>query len=363
MRSGKNPKAEASSGTAGGIEKILPENWLPSRWKEFLPAGWLPETWKERERLVSEGGVCLKICHFNPVLKAHPTYSKPGTISSSADGKEITVAVGSEKRSSGGPKHLFEILDACLQAGYLPGWEGKIEDLRKQYTTLLGPEFEKFDFDTEIVISQLPDEKIAKLQFEDYLSPGKSLSLMTSEKPKSILGIPDGTSVMDLFKSDAWRSQVGSKLSDEQLEQLEKFYNEQLPELHLKAEKMRKEVEKERERTGVKGHKAKYLGCEAIYYAGGVHKNAKMYVAFLMNRYLITGRFLWAIGMLPPGGTPCDSLTKFETKTTTERIGNETFTTHEIIPLKRTCAQEDYLNKEECEEILKTVFQAVENLT
>lgn len=342
----------------------MPQNFN-FNFKQLLPVDWLPKSWEEKERYGGENNVALAINHFNPAIEAHPIYSKSGTISSSPDGKEITVARGSEILQQGGPKDVLDLFNALFKAGYLsPIEHTKVtESLKEGFRISSGPEFEKFDFSAEIVVSQFPDEETAKFQFEDYLFPGKMLSLITSEASEGIPGIPKGMSIKDLLKSDVWRSQAKKMLSEEQLKQIEKFYKEQLPELHLKVEKIRQEVEKEREKTGVKGFKIKYLGCEAIY-LGRQRTNSKMCVAILAaKRYIISGRFLWYLNLLPSGNIPCDSLTKFETKTTTERIEGETFIRHEIIPVKSTLTQEGYLNKEECENILKTVLQVVEKLT
>ena len=65
------------------------------------------------------------------------------------------------------------------------------------------------------------------------------------------------------------------------------------------------------------------------------------------------------VNSFPLGATPCDSLTKFKTKTETYKIGNQIFTTKEIRPAKSTLVKEGYLHKEEVDKIFKSIFSTI----
>ncbi|MDP1629112.1 MAG: hypothetical protein Q8L57_00675, partial [bacterium] len=56
------------------------------------------------------------------------------------------------------------------------------------------------------------------------------------------------------------------------------------------------------------------------------------------------------------GNNFCHSLTKSQTKIETEEIEGKTYRTTHILPVNSTLAQEGYLNREEAEKILDTLF-------
>ncbi len=304
-----------TSSTKEEMEKLSP-SLPPSRWEEF-------------SRSAGENGIMVRIGHINPEVNADPRLTTPGVISQS--GNETTVAVGvSTKRGS--MKGVFNGMTTLAESGIIPDLTlEKVQKIREGIRA--GHGSEKFDVTGDITIARCGDEKIAKQTLENYGS------MPTQGFDVPVPGMPGNVSIMDILKSDVVKAHGVSK--------------KQIAELEVALGRMKKDVAS----SGVKYESEKYLGHDAVF---AEKEGKKNWVAVRVNNFVVTGMLLLMANTLPPGSTPCDSLTKFTTKTIVEHIEGGTFTTHEIRPVKSTYAKEGYPYKEEVDEIFCSVFSKIE---
>ena len=308
----------AVSSTKEEMEKLAPD--LPrSRWKEF-------------SRSAGENGMLVRIGHINPEINADPRLMmSPGSLISQS-GNETTITAGVSTKRGGGWKDYFEGMTALAESGLAPGITlEKVQKHQEQVRAAYGSE--NFDVTGDITIARCGDEKIAKQTLENY---GR---MPTQGFDVPVPGMPGNVSFMDVLKSDVVKAHGVSE--------------KQIAELEVALGKMKKDAAS----SGVKYEGGKYLGYDAIF---AEKEGKKNWVAVRVDNFVVTGMLLLMANTLPPGSTPCDSLTKFTTKTTVERIEGETFTTHEIRPVKSTYAKEGYPYKEEVEEIFRSVFSKIE---
>ncbi|MDP1629327.1 MAG: hypothetical protein Q8L57_01765, partial [bacterium] len=179
-------------------------------------------------------------------------------------------------------------------------------------------------------------------------------------------------------------------LSKEQLKQIEEL----TPKLEEVSKKIKTEYQKRKVETGAQYYQEKYLGFPALFLkmenpefkrysapqpvksktmgmgGGGFDpyvkisprpkvipsKYMEMCLGLRVNNFVVSGSLLYMMPSFPPGNNFCHSLTKFQTKIETEKIEGKTYRTTHILPVNSTLAAEGYLNREEAEKILDTLF-------
>ena len=332
------------------ITKILSKNWLPiKQWEEIL-------------RQVDETRFKVKIGHIDPRRLADPGFINPRVFSESET--KQTVIIGSEHPH--GPKiweraqqKASKMLEECAQAFGRTDLIQKAQELKKKSSEtiksmsqdkLFAPVSEKFDYHSFIIITELADEKIAKQTLESrYLVPTKGF-LDAPVPGMNIPGMSDKTTLRELFKSGVMKDYI----TKEQIKEMEKAMGE-----------VKNEFPK-----NVKMRKGKYQGFDVTFLEG---KNQSSIVSNIKEskdrdkvfdmvrggRFIVSGTLLRIVNSFPLGATPCDSLTKFKTKTTTYKIGDQTFVNKEIRPVKSTLVKEGYLHKEEVDKIFKSIFSTI----
>jgi len=332
------------------ITKILSKNWLPiKQWEEIL-------------RQADETRFKVKIGHIDPRRLADPDFINPRVFSESET--KQTVIIGSEHPH--GPKiweraqqEASKMLEECAQAFGRVDLIQKAQELKKKSSEaiksmsqdkLFAPVSEKFDYHSFIIITELADEKIAKQTLESrYLVPTKGF-LDAPVPGMNIPGMSDKTTLRELFKSGVMKDYI----TKEQIKEMEKAMGE-----------VKNEFPK-----NVKMRKGKYQGFDVTFLEG---KNQSSIVSNIKEskdrdkvfdmvrggRFIVSGTLLRIVNSFPLGATPCDSLTKFKTKTTTYKIGDQTFVNKEIRPVKSTLVKEGYLHKEEVDKIFKSIFSTI----
>ena len=199
-------------------------------------------------------------------------------------------------------------------------------------------------------------------------------------------GLPENVTITELLESDAYRKFISQYVPKEQLEKLRS-------EMKKVQKQVQEEVKSSLEKSGVKYKETKYLGYDAICAEGKnptpppkpkkpskgtpeggggfwpmdplpkisqpYSEKTIIYQAMLVKNFVITGSLLWAVASLPPGNTPCYSLTQTKEVTTISREGGVTFKDIAIVPLVSNYAKEGYLYKEEVEEIFKGIIRVL----
>lgn len=341
------------------IENILPKNWLSAK------------HWEEISRGRHESHMWVKIAHVDPIPFGNQKFIYPKTIQESETHQ--TIILGSERLSGLGGATAGAQLKGARQTAEMAEEMGKAlgnlellrqaEKLRKEERALrkeaekheiIAPVSEKFDFYGFITITEFADEKIAKQNLENIrLMPTKG-PLDISVPGANLPGMGDKPTVRELLKSDAMKSYM----SEEQIKEAEKAMGE-----------MQKEV-KEKFPKNVKFKKGKYQGSDVVVVTGKGRPAAsvvlkyskdegKVFHSARVGRFIVSGTLLRAVNTFPLGNSPCDSLTKFKTKTEVTKIGDKTFVDKEIRPVKSTLAKEGYLYKEEVDKIFRSIFSYI----
>lgn len=332
------------------ITKILSKNWLPNKqWEEIL-------------RQKDKTNFKVKIGHIDPRRLADPNFINHRVFSESETSQ--TIIIGSEHPH--GPKiweraqqETAKMVEACAQAFGQADLIQKAQKLKKQSSEaietlkqdeLLAPVSEKFDYHSFIIITECTDEKTAKQTLENrYLVPTHGF-LDAPVPGMNIPGMSDKTTLRELLKTDMMKDYI----TKEQIKEMEKAMEE------VKG-KFPKDV---------KIRKGKYQGFDVVFLEGKSKRpivpnikeskdRNKVFDMVRVGRFIVSGALLRIINTFPLGSTPCDSLTKFKTKTTTYKIGDQTFVDKEISPVKSTLSKEGYLYKEEVDKIFKSIFLAI----
>ncbi len=258
-----------------------------------------------------------------------------------------------------GSTESSKMLEECAQAFGRTDLIQKAQELKKKSSEaiksmsqdkLFAPVSEKFDYHSFIIITELADEKIAKQTLESrYLVPTKGF-LDAPVPGMNIPGMSDKTTLRELFKSGVMKDYI----TKEQIKEMEKAMGE-----------VKNEFPK-----NVKMRKGKYQGFDVTFLEGKNQSSIvpsikeskdrdKIFDMVRAGRFIVSGTLLRIVNSFPLGATPCDSLTKFKTKTTTYKIGDQTFVNKEIRPVKSTLAKEGYLHKEEVDKIFKSIFSTI----
>lgn len=333
-QNGEKVKTKMPSKTASSLEKILPKNWLPPRWKEM-------------ERLGYENQIVIRLCHISPLLKVDAKIFQPRILSSTPSEQVSAIDV----KTPAGMQPMadfFKGMKAAAETGLVPGYTPqKVEEMRK----MISPHHpEESDYDADITIAKFADEKTALQSLENYgLYPTRGFDVPIPGMPK-IPGMPENITFLDWLKSDIYKDHIPK----EQLEEMRKVAGKV-------QEEIMKEVKTDYLRSGLSYKKGKYLGCDAIFLEGKGEKNC---VAMRVKNFVITGSLLFAANSLPRGDTPCDSLTKLDPKPKIVRAmtGDGPVTFKEYRPAKGTYATEGYLHREEVENIFSSIFSRIEGV-
>lgn len=373
----------------------------------------LPENWRVISRAGGEDQLLLKIYHISPLSKVDSKITQDQFFSQPGSNTNITK-VGVPVANRQPLKDFYKGMKGAISSGYMsPQWtQSKLDNLYKKMTDGCYPE--DGDFSADISIIRYPNEETAKQSF-------KNIALMPTQRFNvpvpggvDIPGLPKDATFLKLFESGAYESYMPEYMEKikEQLpkdqqgqaeEQIKKFRENLSKEKMEKAREMMSEAQKQIsekirpdfEKSGVKYKEGKYLGCDVIYmegknpspppkpkisshqkpagvWGGGgfddrlepLPKFSKpykattiIYQALLIKNFVITGDLLWQIDSLPPGNTPCYSLTKSKRKVSTSRgERGELLTNISIVPEVSNYAKEGYLHKEEVEKILKNII-------
>lgn len=342
------------------MDKLLPKNWLPTK------------RWEEVSRDRNESNTWVKIAHIDPIPLGNQEFIYPKTIQESETHQ--TIIAGSERLSGlGGGGTAGAQLKGARQTAEMAEKMGKAlghaelsrmaEKLRRQERTLrkeaekheiIAPVPERFDSYGFITIVELTDEKIAKQTLENICLMPTRGPLDIPVPGANLPGMGDKPTVRELLKS----GQMKGFMTEEQIEAAQKAMEE-----------MQKEV-KEKFPKDVKIQKGKYRGYDVVFLTGKSRATSpsqlqeskdigKVFHSARVGRFIISGTLLRRVNVFPLGSSRCDSLKEFEEKTTVERIGDGTFVTKEIRPVKSTLAKEGYLHKEEVDKIFSAVFSAL----
>lgn len=331
-----------------------------------------PNKWREASRSGNEKQLILRIYHINPLAKVDPKIFQDQPISSNSKSSVSKLAVTTPSMIGGSYGEFFKTMQINSANGYLPSYMSStwLEDLHKKLSQTPGAEVpDESDFAGGISIVQYEDNKTAKQGFQNYNSFQTGFST-----PIPGAG---GQSFADLMKNDALKSVV-TKEQRKQMEMLAEKMKEVMP-------KIKEEIKK----TGIKYKEGKFLGYNAIFsempnpnpppkpatpikkgkFQGGgsrgnnvtipLPKISKPYsktittcVAVLVKNFVITGSLLGAASLLPSGNTPCYSLNKTEKREENVEGIKSTY----IIASASNYGSEGYLNKEEVEKALDSIF-------
>jgi len=302
-----------------------------------LAAGWLPKTWKELSSEGDEKQMSIKVAHISPLIRADKKMitasaliESRGNYSKVARGVNVPHGMMLEN-----PKEFYDTMQMMARQGLLPGFsESRVLKLRKDLTELRAPE--DCDFAATLIVAFCGDKETAMRNLD--------MMVAVSTGGFGAMQIPGGGDLASVFDNPMVRAQM----TPEQAAQIEEF-KKRLPGIDA-------QVKAAYASSGMKVSKETLLGYPAV---SQECKGKKCYASMVVGNYIVSGDFLMSLQLFPPGSTECDSLTRFKSVITKEKIGSEVFTTEEMVPLKSTLAEEWYLNKDEFEQILKNVTDAV----
>jgi len=379
----------------------------------------LPEKWQETSRSGSENQIYIWLNHINPLINVDPKIRQDQTLPSSSENTIITkVGV-----PIAGPPPIKEIYGGLIEASRALGLYQQAAEIEKVYQTLTTtPGFERpgeSDLSADISIAQYQTTQIAEQSFKNMiLMPTKGFDIPIPGGVQ-IPGMPKDTTFTELLESDTYEkympehiekmkgqaekyaSKEQLKKMKEQIRKVEKIMSkEQLEKMRLAIKKVQKQMPKVRQdflKSGIKFREGKYLGCRAIYIksenpkpepkpvlpsrkanpntgmgTGGGYtvldplpkiprpsQRKIIYQAILAKNFIITGSLLWMVASLPPGNTPCYSLTQTKTKTHINWAEGERYKYIDIVPVVSTYKKEGYFYKEEVEGILSSILAAL----
>jgi len=354
----------------------------------------LPKTWREASRMGGENQVMIHIYHINPLAHIDPKMFQDQPMPS-GNPRMNTYRVGIPTPGTTPLNDFYKGMKAFISSGFAPAYMDMawLEKLWKGMTET--PHAERpgeSDMASDIEIIQCQDAETAWQTLKNKaLMPTRGFDVPI---PGGVTapGLPKNMTMGEWLQSDALKNMV-PKEQFEQLQAALKEIKEKIP-----------QVKQDFEKRGIKSEEGEYLGCKAVYFkfpnpnppskltapsrqsaadrgmgmggsvggGGGrtdippLPKVARpysatniMYLGILFKNFIINGPLLWAIDSLPPGNTPCYSLTQTKKVTSTTREGGVTFTDVAIVPLPSTYAKEGYLHKEGVEEIFKGIIRVL----
>ena len=382
----------------------------------------LPKRWQETSRSGNENQIYIWLNHISPLTGVDPKIRQDQTLPSSSENIIITK-VGVPIAGSPPIKEIYGGLIEASRALGLYQQAVKIEGVYKTLTTTPGFERPgESDFSADISITQYQTAQIAEQSFKNMaLMPTKGFNVPLPGGVQ-IPGMPKGTTFTELLESDIYekympehlekmKAQAEKYASKEQLKKMkeqirkvkELVSKEQLEKMRTAIREVQKETAKIKQdfsKSGIEFREGKYLGCRAIYVksenskpeskpkpalpsrktsfdtgmgtGGGGYtvldplpkisrpsQGKIIYQAILVKDFIVTGSLLWMVASLPPGNTPCYSLTRTKTKTHIDWVEGEKYKYIDIVPIVSNIAQEGYFYKEEVEGIIKKIITVV----
>ena len=382
----------------------------------------LPERWQETSRSGSENQIYIWLNHINPLVDVDPKIRQNQTLPSSSENTIITK-VGVPIAGPPPIKEIYGGLIEASRALGLYQQAVEIEKVYQALTTTPGFERPgESDFSADVSIAQYQTAQIAEQSFKNMaLMPTKGFNIPLPGGVQ-IPGMPKDTTFTELLESNTYekympehiekmKDQAKKYASKEQLkkmkEQIRKvkkiMSKEQLEKMRSAIREVQKETAKVKQdfsKSGVEFREGKYLGCKAIYVesenpnpkskpkpvlpsrrtnsntgmgtGGGGYtaldplpKTSRpsqrkiIYQAILVKNFIITGSLLWVVASLPPGNTPCYSLTQTKTKTHINWVEGERYKYVDIVPVVSTYKKEGYLYREEVEKIFSSIFSVL----
>ncbi len=353
----------------------------------------MPKTWREASRLGGENQVNIRVYHINPLSKIDPKRLKDQEVSpANAEVSVTKIGIQCPGRGMRPMDDFYKGMKAAIAGGFMPPeWTPqKLEELWKGMTKT--PHAERpgeSDLAGEIDVIQYQDEETAWQALKNKgLMPTRGFDV-PMPGGVTIPGMPKNATMSDLLQSDMLKNFIPKEHLDKlaQMQSAIKGVNEQMP-------KIRRDLAK----RGVRYGEKTYLGCKTVYLespnptppagaksirssgadtsgfgmggkgaTGGVGFIAgldplpkttepysavnTMYLGLLFKNFVIDGPLLWGIDHLPPGRTPCYSLTKTKEVMTTDKVEGKLFKGIVIVPLVSNFAAEGYSHKEEVEKI------------
>ncbi len=346
----------------------------------------LPKTWKEASRLGTEHNAMIHVYHINPLAHLDPKRLKD-QVMPSADPEVSITKIGLPTESIHPLDDFYKGMKAAIASGLMPPeWTAqKLETLWKGMTAT--PHAERpgeSDLANDIEIIQCPDEDFARQTLKNKgQMPTRGFDVPI---PGGVLipGMPKNATMSDILQSDMLKKFIPK----EQLGQLEKMQSA-IKGVQAQMPKIKQGLEEK----GVKYKEGKYLGCEAIYFefpnhnpppkprssfrgtstgegGGGGYTELDplppvarpysatntFYLGILYKNFIVGGPLLSMIDSLPPGNTPCYSLTQTKEIFTTDNVEGKVFKGIVIVPLVSNYATEGYFYKEEAEEIYRNII-------
>lgn len=345
----------------------------------------LPKTWREASRMGSENQIIIRVYHINPLAHLDPKRLKD-QVMPSLDPNVTITKVGIPTPGQRPLDDFYKGMMAAIASGLMPPeWTPqKLDTLWKGMTET--PHAERpgeSDLAGDLEIIQCPDEEFARQTLKNKaMMPTRGFDVPI---PGSITvpGMPKNTTISDLLQSDLLKKFIPK----EQLGQLKKMQSA-ISEVQAKIPQIRQDFQK----RGINYKEGKYLGGEAVYFefpnpnpppasrsssrgastgggGGGCTEldplpkvdrpysaTNTFYLGILVKNFIIGGSLLSAIDSLPPGNTPCYSLTKTKEVTTTDRVEGKIFKGILIVPLVSNYAREGYFYKEEAEKIYRDII-------
>jgi hypothetical protein len=332
--------------------------------------------WQELKRVANKQQVFFQIGHLNPEVNVDPVYGQSNkVIKEEKRGNVIettsTVGISTKK---GSMTDFYEAMIGMAKMGLLSGFSvEKIEKLRRDINK---EQPEECDFWSDINVAGFDDAKIAGQSLENYVNQF-SIGLANSPIPGA-----DNMSLVDAFnnplvKEAAQKQGVSEKEMAEALEKIKAASGQVVkqvaesgvsyqkgdfrdypavylyPPLAKRKPKPKKPAQpKTKMMTGGGGSDPRVKFPKDAFKKEDLPIGGRALQAFQAGRYLITGSLLTSLNYMPTGKAFCQSLTKFETKTKTSKIGDKTFIDHFIIPVNSCLGQEGYLNREETEKMV-----------
>ena len=309
---------------------------MEKTWDKILSKDYLSSKWKELERTEQKNQIIIRICHKGALLSIDPKVFQSKTIHKN----KLESVVIKGVRVPNGMGIIGDVLTGIVksvESGLVKGVT--IKEAKKTREKVLALHPEDSDYDANILIMRLADEKIAQQTLDNYM-------LTTQGFDIPIPGMPVNSSFSNLIENDILKSFIPK---------------EQLKEMKIAIKKTQaeiKNVKKDYSKSGLKYKKKKYLGCQAVFL---LEKKGEYCIAIKVNNFIITGSLLSAVGLLPLGSTFCDSLTKInkEPEIYTEQTDDGLIVRKTFSPEKSNYATESYLHKEEVEKIFELIIPAL----
>ncbi len=316
--------------------------------------------------------------HIDPLAGADTSINSASPIE--IDGKPVPPAYETPKADST-MASFFNNMTKMAEAGFIKGYTPeKIKNMRKDFNKARD---EKFDILSNITVARYPDETQAEsaLQNQLNLRTGGFGAMTTTDATGKTVNFFDNEAITKVIPKEQLEllkkaSSEATKQYEEQAQEGMKCFMGKLlgyPAVLMEMEnpEYQRYIEREKKKKEpVVKDKKKFVGGGFHPLAGkGVlaqrpkpeppEKVMKTYVAMRVGKYLISGDLLSATNIWPKGSTFMESLTKTKDYVETETIEGKTYTAKYRVPLASTYAEEGKFNREQAEDMIKKVIDAL----